>query len=83
MTTDDKTKRNANAGARHPGLLMYEQARAEAQEKANRTGCHVRLWRNYFREWTWIIVPAPKYQYGRDLEGELVIPEKRSSLPEL
>jgi len=53
----------------------YETARREAQEKADRTRCYVRLKRDLFGSWNSLVVPNLDRQYGRDLEGELVRPQ--------
>lgn len=57
----------------------YDEARTEAQRLANATGQPVRLKRVTMlgKGYSVRIVPRVGQQFGRDLEGELVMPEEK------
>lgn len=58
------------------GRQRYQAARADAQRRANETGCDHQLVRNdIFKDFTVRMIPEKKNRYGRDLDGEVVMCE--------
>ena len=54
----------------------YTQVKRDAQELADKSGLHLRIVEDFFGQYASTLVPAPKLQCGRDLEGELISPTR-------
>lgn len=54
----------------------YSEAKKEAQDNANKMGVYYRIRKEYLGGYHAKMVPWPRNQYGSDLEGELVQPDK-------
>ena len=72
---------NHNAPERRPwhdspeGLIKYYERRAEAQARANVTGCDHGLERCFFNDYMIHMLPRRENRYGFELRCEVVMPE--------